>query len=86
MFAGLHHCHVRGVIHRDVKPQNVLMDTDNEVVKLSDFGLSRTYSIARRPYSHEVVTVWYAPLVTAPFVTMHGARTGTRSSLCGTHP
>ena len=29
--------------------------------KIADFGLSRTYSIPIRPYTHEVVTLWYRP-------------------------
>lgn len=34
-----------------------MVDTDN--LKIADFGLARTYSVPVRPYSHEVVTLWY---------------------------
>lgn len=37
---GLEHAHERGVLHRDVKPANLIV-TPNEVVKLLDMGLAR---------------------------------------------
>ena len=53
------------MIHRDLKPANILIDKNGECfcysdnVKIADFGLARTYSIPVRPYSQEVVTLWY---------------------------
>jgi serine/threonine protein kinase len=41
-----------------MKPANILIAPDG-TLKLADFGLSRSVSVAIRPYSHEVVTLWY---------------------------
>jgi serine/threonine protein kinase len=39
--AGLAHAHQCGVIHRDIKPQNLLLTADRETVKIADFGVAR---------------------------------------------
>jgi len=46
-------------LHRDLKPQNVLVDQSNNNLKLADFGLARAFGIPVRAYTHEVVTLWY---------------------------
>merc|ERR1719346_147896 len=51
-------CHQRRVLHRDLKPQNLLIDK-NGSIKLADFGLARAFGIPVRVYTHEVVTLWY---------------------------
>jgi serine/threonine-protein kinase len=38
--AGLHHVHEQGVLHRDVKPENLMFDA-REVLKVTDFGIAR---------------------------------------------
>lgn len=50
---GLDFCHSRGVMHRDMKPQNLLVD-DHGSIKIADFGLARAFMIPVRPYTHEV--------------------------------
>jgi len=58
MICALCFCHSRRVIHRDLKPQNLLIDVSGNI-KLADFGLARAFSIPVRVYTHEVVTMWY---------------------------
>ncbi|XP_044586217.1 cyclin-dependent kinase 14 isoform X1 [Cotesia glomerata] len=60
LLRGLAYCHRRKVLHRDVKPQNLLISELGEL-KLADFGLARAKSVPSHTYSHEVVTLWYRP-------------------------
>jgi cyclin-dependent kinase 14 len=60
LFRGLAYCHIRRILHRDVKPQNLLISEIGEL-KLADFGLARAKSVPSHTYSHEVVTLWYRP-------------------------
>ena len=50
---GIAFCHSHRVLHRDLKPQNLLID-HNGIIKLADFGLARAFSIPVRSYTHEV--------------------------------
>ncbi|GAB6019339.1 Cyclin-dependent kinase 2 [Chamberlinius hualienensis] len=58
LLKGIAYCHSHRVLHRDLKPQNLLID-DKGNIKLADFGLSRTFGVPLRSYTHEVVTLWY---------------------------
>jgi len=60
MLRGLAYCHARRVLHRDLKPQNLLINERGEL-KLADFGLARAKSVPTKTYSNEVVTLWYRP-------------------------
>ena len=55
---GVAYCHSKKIIHRDLKPQNLLLDQYG-TVKIADFGLARAFSIPIRPYTKEVLTLWY---------------------------
>ncbi|KAH7640846.1 LOW QUALITY PROTEIN: cyclin-dependent kinase 2 [Dermatophagoides farinae] len=58
LLQGISYCHANQVIHRDMKPQNLLIDIDG-YIKIGDFGLGRSIMIPMRIYTHEVVTLWY---------------------------
>jgi len=59
LLQGVAFCHDRRVLHRDLKPQNLLINKNNFELKLADFGLARAFGIPVRSYTHEVVTLWY---------------------------
>eukprot|EP00929_Paragymnodinium_shiwhaense_P026256 TRINITY_DN15651_c0_g1_i1.p1 TRINITY_DN15651_c0_g1~~TRINITY_DN15651_c0_g1_i1.p1 ORF type:complete len:296 (+),score=64.93 TRINITY_DN15651_c0_g1_i1:118-1005(+) len=58
LLRGIAYCHQHRVLHRDLKPQNLLINREG-MLKLADFGLARAFGIPVRSYTHEVVTLWY---------------------------
>jgi len=58
MLTGLQYIHSRRIFHRDLKPQNLLIDSQGHL-KIADFGLARAFCVPVRPYTHEVITLWY---------------------------
>lgn len=60
LLKGVMFCHENRVLHRDLKPQNLLINRKG-VLKLADFGLARAFGIPVNTYSNEVVTLWYRP-------------------------
>ncbi|KAL8697398.1 MAG: hypothetical protein Q9201_007137, partial [Fulgogasparrea decipioides] len=55
---GISFCHQNRVLHRDLKPQNLLINNKGQL-KLADFGLARAFGIPVNTFSNEVVTLWY---------------------------
>src|SRR5215203_4206056 len=68
--AGLAHAHQSGVIHRDIKPQNLLLTADRETVKIADFGVAR-FSASDSPITR-VGTNIYAPPEHSPMPSEDG--------------
>ncbi|GMJ15172.1 hypothetical protein HRI_005186400 [Hibiscus trionum] len=59
LLSGLKHCHERGILHRDIKGSNLLIDKHG-MLKIADFGLANYFSPNRKdPLTSRVVTLWY---------------------------
>lgn len=60
LLKGLEYCHVRGVMHRNLNPCNILVSRDGSL-KISSFALARAFVPPIRTLTHEVVHLWYRP-------------------------
>ncbi|VDK26095.1 unnamed protein product [Taenia asiatica] len=58
MLQALKYCHTRLIIHRALKPQNVLVDVNRQIVKLTDFELAKTFGYPRRSFTNEGASLW----------------------------
>ncbi|XP_073026354.1 probable serine/threonine-protein kinase At1g54610 [Primulina eburnea] len=61
LLRGLDHCHSNGILHRDIKGSNLLID-NNGILKIADFGLASFFDPRQsQPLTSRVVTLWYRP-------------------------
>ncbi|GAN03334.1 pkinase-domain-containing protein [Mucor ambiguus] len=61
MLEGLAYLHHMGILHRDIKGSNLLINNKGEL-KIADFGLARVFEKNRaHDYTNRVITLWYRP-------------------------
>ncbi|WOL03327.1 putative serine/threonine-protein kinase [Canna indica] len=61
LLSGLEHCHNNGVLHRDIKGSNLLLDNQG-LLKIADFGLATSFDpYHKHPMTSRVITLWYRP-------------------------
>lgn len=61
LLRGLEHCHSHGILHRDIKGSNLLIDNYGNL-KIADFGLATFFRPRQKqPLTSRVVTLWYRP-------------------------
>ncbi|CAA0815979.1 Protein kinase superfamily protein [Striga hermonthica] len=82
LLLGLDHCHSRGILHRDIKGSNLLID-NNGILKIADFGLASFYNPHQsQPLTSRVVTLWYRPPELLLGATHYGVAVDLWSSGC----
>ncbi|KAH9943436.1 Pkinase-domain-containing protein [Epithele typhae] len=82
MLSGLAYLHHKGVIHRDIKGSNILVNSRGEL-KLADFGLARVYQKRRKSdYTNRVITQWYRPPELLLGATVYGPEVDMWSAGC----
>lgn len=60
LMRAVHFCHANFILHRDIKPNNLLIAANGEV-KLADFGLARSFADPYQQMTYNTITIWYRP-------------------------
>lgn len=60
LMRAVHFCHANFILHRDIKPNNLLIAANGEV-KLADFGLARSFADPYQAMTYNTITIWYRP-------------------------
>ncbi|KAL8167333.1 hypothetical protein V2J09_008832 [Rumex salicifolius] len=82
LLCGLDHCHSQGILHRDIKGSNLLID-NNGILKIADFGLATLYDPRQtQPLTSRVVTLWYRPPELLLGATQYGTSVDLWSAGC----
>lgn len=82
LLQGLDHCHSHGVLHRDIKGSNLLID-NNGILKIADFGLASFFDPHQsQPLTSRVVTLWYRPPELLLGATFYGTAVDLWSTGC----
>ncbi|KAJ1678034.1 kinase subunit of RNA polymerase II carboxy-terminal domain kinase I [Spiromyces aspiralis] len=82
MLSGLAYMHKRGILHRDIKGSNLLLNRHGQV-KYADFGLARTFHSKRmHEFTNRVITIWYRPPELLLGATLYGGAVDVWSLGC----
>ncbi|KAJ0964814.1 hypothetical protein J5N97_025952 [Dioscorea zingiberensis] len=82
LLRGLDHCHSHGILHRDIKGSNLLIDKSG-ILKIADFGLASFFDPEQRhPLTSRVVTLWYRPPELLLGATIYGVAVDLWSTGC----
>lgn len=82
LLSGLDYCHTNGILHRDIKGSNLLID-DHGNLKIADFGLASYFDYHQKaPLTSRVVTLWYRPPELLLGATQYGVSVDLWSTGC----